>query len=238
MLWAENKGSFRRQAAPNFDFGRIADRYDKWYSTPHGFVYDRLEKKAIDKLLPNIDNGSRFLEVGCGTGHWSEYFSNKGFEVTGVDISEKMIEAARGRNIANARFQVADGENLPFADGSFDVTTAITALEFTANPKKMISEMMRCIKKPGGKLIVGVLNALCSYNQERKGKSPSVYSSANLFSPEQVKELLEPLGRPQILISGFVPQRSWLLWLSPLCEFVGHLISSQRGVFIAAKVEL
>jgi len=79
---------------------------------------------------------------------------------------------------------------------------------------------------------------LCSYNQKRKNKSHSVYSSAKLFSPEQVKELLEPFGRPQILVVGFVPQRSWLLWLSPLCEFIGHLISSRRGAFIAARIEL
>jgi len=238
MLWAESKDGFRWQAAPNFDFGRIADRYDKWYSTPCGFVYDRLEKKAIDRLLPNIDDGSRFLEVGCGTGHWSEYFSNRGFEVTGIDVSKEMIEVAKKKHIANSQFQVADGENLPFADESFDSAAAITTLEFTANPEKMISEMIRCVKKPGGKLIVGVLNALCSYNQKWKNKSHSVYSSAKLFSPEQVKELLEPFGRPQILVVGFIPQRSWLLWLSPLYEFIGHLISSRRGAFIAARIEL
>jgi len=235
MPLAESKGTL---PASNFDFGRIVDRYDKWYSTPHGSVYDRLEKKAIGRLLPSIDNGSQLLEVGCGTGHWSEYFSSRGFQVTGVDVSREMIEAARGRNIANARFQVANGENLQFDDESFDVAAAITTLEFTANPQKMLSEMIRCVKKPSGKIIAGVLNALYSYNQKRKNKSGSVYSSANLFSPKQVKELLEPFGRPQILIAGFVPERSWLLWLSPLCEFIGHLILSRRGAFIAAKIEL
>jgi ubiquinone/menaquinone biosynthesis C-methylase UbiE len=238
MLLAEAKSTFKQESASSFDFGRIADSYDKWYSTARGFVYDRLEKKAIDRLLPNGDNGSRLLEVGCGTGHWSEYFSNRGFEVTGVDISKEMIEVAKNKHIAKSQFQVADGENLPFADESFDLAVAVTTLEFTANPEKMVSEMARCVKKPAGKLIVGVLNALCSYNQKRKNKSHGVYSAANLLSPEQIKELLERFGKPQILIAGFVPQRSWLLWLSPLCEFAGHLISSQRGVFIAAKVDL
>lgn len=238
MPLAESNGIYKRQHASNFDFGGIADRYDKWYSTAHGFVYDRLEKKAIDRLLPNGDNGGRLLEVGCGTGHWSEYFSNKGFEVTGVDISKEMTEVARNKHIANAHFEVADGENLPFADESFDIAVAITTLEFTVNPEKMISEMIRCVKKPAGKLMVGVLNALCSYNQKRKNKTHSVYSEASLFSPEQIKELLERFGRLQILITAFVPQRKGLLWLSPLCEFAGHLISSQRGAFIAVRVDL
>jgi len=238
MLSAEQKLQVRESKVSKFNFDLIADRYDRWYASSRGAMYDRLEKKLIAYILPSAGEGQRALEVGCGTGHWSEYFSNRGFEVTGVDVSKEMIEVAKNKHIAKSQFQVADGENLPFADESFDLAVAVTTLEFTANPEKMVSEMARCVKKPAGKLIVGVLNALCSYNQKRKNKSHGVYSAANLLSPEQIKELLERFGKPQILIAGFVPQRSWLLWLSPLCEFAGHLISSQRGVFIAAKVDL
>jgi hypothetical protein len=56
MPLAESKGTL---PTSNPDFGRIADHYDKWYSTVRGFVYDQLEKKAIDRLLPNVGNGSR-----------------------------------------------------------------------------------------------------------------------------------------------------------------------------------
>ncbi|MBN2018672.1 MAG: methyltransferase domain-containing protein [Sedimentisphaerales bacterium] len=224
--------------ASHYGFGRIAEHYDDWYKSARGSLYDRLEKRAVDKLLARRRYNGQLLEVGCGTGHWSEYFSGKGFEVTGVDISADMINAAQRKNIVNSQFKIADGENLPFAEQSYDIAAAITTLEFASNPAKMLSEMARCVKKNGGIIIVGVLNALSRYNQKKKNKPGSVYSSANLFSPQQIHNLLAPFGKPNILIAGFVPDRSWLLWLSALYEFAGHFISGRRGAFIAARVDL
>jgi len=59
------------------------------------------------------------LELGCGTGHWTQFFCEEGFQVTGVDESEAMLERARAKNIAGARFLQADAGNLPFRDQSF-----------------------------------------------------------------------------------------------------------------------
>lgn len=222
----------------SFDFDHVAERYDQWYDTAHGAIYDRLEKKAVDKLLKGQTGGNKLLEVGCGTGHWSRFFSAGGFEVTGIDISERMIEIAKSKDIARSSFHVADGHSMGFADNSFDIAAAITTLEFAADPEAMIAEMARCVRKPGGKLLVGVLNALSGYNQERQNKTGSPYASAMLFSPGQLRELLEPLGRVQMMIAGFVPRYRWLLALAPLWEFVGRLANSQHGAFIAAKVQL
>jgi ubiquinone/menaquinone biosynthesis C-methylase UbiE len=226
-----------RKRASRFDFSRIAEHYDDWYGSALGSLYDRLEKKAVDRFLIERRYEGQLLEVGCGTGHWSEYFSSKGFEVTGIDISAHMIKAAQRKNIANCRFTVADGENIPFAAQSFDVAAAITTLEFTPNPTKMLSEMARCVKKKGG-IIVGVLNSLNSFNQKRKNNPGSVYSSANLFSPQQVHNLLAPYGQPNILTTGFVPDRSWLLRLPILCQLAGNYIYSERGAFTVARVIL
>ena len=102
--------------ATHFDFDKLADSYDNWYNSVVGSMYDRLEKKVFDRLIGNHNKGKQLLEVGCGTGHWSRYFSEKGFEVTGVDISEEMIKAANIKNIPHCRFQVADGHSLSFFD--------------------------------------------------------------------------------------------------------------------------
>jgi ubiquinone/menaquinone biosynthesis C-methylase UbiE len=225
-------------SAVRFDFGRVAHRYDAWYQTPRGATYDRLEKEAIDKLLPSASNGGTLLEIGCGTGHWSRYFSNKGFAVTGVDVSERMIAVARQRNIAGGTFEVANAERLPFADGTFDVSAAVTTLEFVADPAVAVAEMARCAKKPGGTLIVGALNRLSAYNQSRQREAASVYASANLFSPVDLRNLLAPFGEPTILVAGFVPRRDSLVWLSPLLEWTGRLTGNERGAFLAAKVQL
>jgi len=238
MSLAENTNFMTQQSASHFNFDQIANRYDRWYSSARGAIYDRVEKRAIDSLLADIAKQSRFLEVGCGTGHWSRYFSDKGFEVAGIDISSEMIKIARQKQIPNSRFEIADGRNLPFEDESFDVAVVITVLEFTSVPEKIISEMVRCVKKSKGVLIIGVLNALSGYNQKKKNKSSNMYSSSHLFSPQQIRDLLSQYGIPRMRITGFVPEKEWLLGISPLWEHSGQLLCSQRGAFIAVRVDL
>lgn len=71
--------------------------------------------------------GKKALDVGTGTGQFAVYLANKGFEVTGVDLSEEMIATAR-QNAAQEglpiRFQTGDAEHLDFADESFDVVVS------------------------------------------------------------------------------------------------------------------
>lgn len=105
MPSAEQKLQINESKASRFDFDLIADSYDSWYAGRRGAMYDRLEKKAIIRYLPPHAKGEKLLEVGCGTGHWSQFFSEYGFEVIGVDVSERMIETAKSKNIFNASFK-------------------------------------------------------------------------------------------------------------------------------------
>lgn len=237
MLLAKDKDAMAQKCATRFDFDKAAGSYDRWYDSARGAMYDRLEKKAFDRLLVGDNQGKSLLEIGCGTGHWSKYFSEKGFEVTGIDISEGMINIAKKKNIPNSHFQIANGQSLPFADDSFDVAAAITTIEFTENPEKMLSEMVRCVNSPGT-LLFGVLNALSTYNQRKKRQQGSIYAWSNLFSSQQLQKLLKPLGKVRLQIAGFIPKSDWLIPLSPLLEFIAQLTGSKRGAFIAAEVRL
>lgn len=224
--------------AVKYDFNHKAVYYDQWYQTRHGRIYDKVEKRTIDKILSKEKKGLAVLEVGCGTGHWSRYFSDKGSDVTGIDMSAEMIKIARQKNIPNSRFEVADGRNLPFEKESFDLAVAITVLEFTTEPDKIISEMVRCIKKSHGSLVIGVLNAQNKYNQKRKNEPGSVYASANLFSTKQIYRILSAFGKVKLLTTGFIPPKEWLLGLSPLWELAGCFFCPHKGAFIAARLDL
>ncbi len=219
------------------NFNHLADRYDQWYDSPEGFMYDRLEKNCFDKLIENHHDGKQLLEIGCGTGHWSRYFSDKGFNVTGIDISKNMIKTADKKNIAHCSFQVSDGQCLSFVDNSFDVAAAVTVLEFSKNPEKVVLEMARVVKHKG-KLLFGVLNALSSYNRKRQKNTGSVYANARFFSPEQLTDLLERFGKVKMHITGFVIHPEWLSGLSPFWDYVCRSINSNKGAFIAAEVQL
>ena len=221
-----------------FDFDVVADTYDQWYETVEGAMYDRLEKKAVSRYLRQNTQGMKLLEVGCGIGHWSQFFSDCGFAVTGVDISEPMIKVAQSKNIANTSFQIADGHSLPFADNSFDVTAAITTLEFAGNAELVLQEMVRCSRKPSGQLLVGVLNALAGLNRNRQQTPESLYAKARLFTPSQLKKLLSKYGKTKVCTSGFVPGQKRLLPLSPFIDTVGRFLHLPYGVFIAGQVRL
>jgi len=220
------------------DFDEIADRYDLWYESAEGAMYDHCEKKAISKYLPGNVQGLKLLEIGCGTGHWSQFFSEYGFQVTGVDISERMIEIAHSKGVPNASFQIADGQSLPFSDGSFDVAAAITTLEFVDNAESVVQEMIRCARKPAGQLLIGVLNALAGFNRKRQQDPESLYAEAHLFSPRQLKRLLEPYGQTNIITAAFVPRRRSLLSLSPLIDTIGRLLRLPYGAFVVTEVRL
>jgi len=238
MLWAETNLKVAIEKSSRFDFDAVANEYDQWYKSAKSRMYDRLEKKAVRRYLPPSAKGKKLLEVGCGTGHWSRYFSEYGFEVTGVDISERMIDIAKSKNIPNALFQVADSHSLPFADETFDVTAAITTLEFVRDAEAVIREMIRCTRKPGGQLLVGVLNAMARLNRNRKQSPESPYTKAQLFSPSQLKQLLEPFGRLAMVTSGFVPNQKLFLLLAPVIDTIGRTLRIPYGAFIAAQVRL
>jgi ubiquinone/menaquinone biosynthesis C-methylase UbiE len=224
--------------ATAFDFGPMAERYDRWYETTEGAMYDRLEKGAVVRLLP--DNGRRkeLLDVGCGTGHWARFFSQRGFEVTGIDLSPSMVRVARGKRIAGASFAVADAHELPFDSGRFRVTTAIATLEFVRDPAVVLREMVRVTQRPRGLMVVGVLNALAPINRHRKAAGELTYKEARFFSPRELKALLSGFGEPRVTAAAWVPQSRRLLRLAPLTDTVGRWLDLPYGAFLVGSVSL
>lgn len=98
----------------------------------------------------------RLLEVGCGMGTDLIQLARMDISVTGVDLTESGIEMAKRRfeiYDLEAELKVADAENLPFEDESFDVVYSFGVLHHTPDTKKAISETQRVLK-PGGKAFI------------------------------------------------------------------------------------
>jgi len=237
MPSAEQKLETDKLKASRFDFDLTASSYDRWYTSRRGAMYDRLEKKVITQYLPNNTRGKKLLEVGCGTGHWSRFFSEYGFEVTGIDFSERMINAALQKGIPNVSFHMANGHLLPFEDSTFDLTAAITTLEFVRDAEAVLREMIRCTRKPG-RILIGMLNALSKVSQQRANSPESPYAAARLISPVKLKEFLEPYGQVEIIVGGFVPGQSWLIPFAPCFDRIARMFGNQKGAFIAAMLKL
>ena len=220
-----------------FDFGRIANEYDNWYETPEGGLYDWLEKRVLLRLFKNIERGGNLLEVGSGTGWWSQFFSGLGFKVTGIDISAHMCNLARLKKIPDAVFKQADAHQPGFADHSFAVTAAITTIEFTRNPEQVVREMVRCTRA-GGHLILGVLNGSAMLNRDRKKMIDSPFLSARFFSLEELKALLAPYGQPMIIPCAFHFSLKLPRFLAGRADDLQAVIGKTSNAFMAAGVRL
>ena len=124
--------------------------YDKYGSTNP--VVRRLMRgfeRTLDELLAKADPRS-VLDVGCGEGvlvqRWAERLGDG--RIVGIDLEEESIQAGWADHQApNLEYRVMEAANLPFADGEFDLASAIEVLEHVPDPAHTVAEMARCAER-------------------------------------------------------------------------------------------
>ena len=99
-----------------------------------------------------VGPGTRYLDVGCGSGLAAQIAAHRGAEVSGIDAADALLEIARART-PNGKFERGDLESLPFADKSFDVTTGFNSFQYAGNPVVALTEARR-VTKPGGYIAI------------------------------------------------------------------------------------
>jgi ubiquinone/menaquinone biosynthesis C-methylase UbiE len=204
----------------------VALGYDTYYQTEIGKTVDTIEKEIVSAHLKNLPK-TNWLELGCGTGHWTKFFSECGFQVTAVDNSEAMLEIGRSKNMGNVQFLHADATRLPFPDGHFSGIVSITMLEFVDDLELVLNEIDRVLK-PGGTIVLGCLNKL-SQPEKNKNNDP-VFQNARFFTPSEIKEMLTRFGKPRISAG---------VYFSPVFEILDGTDkqSTAEPAFIAASVQ-
>lgn len=91
------------------------------------------------------------LDVGCGNGKTTSSLIDLGFEVTGIDFSEKAVQSCINQYGNDAEFLVSSATDLPFEDGTFDYITAVHVLEHLAGEElSMAVSEFRRVLRPGG----------------------------------------------------------------------------------------
>ncbi|MFH1675619.1 MAG: class I SAM-dependent methyltransferase [bacterium] len=92
---------------------------DKFYSIT------KTSKAFFERTIEGNRAGSKILEIGCGTGYYSNRLAKLGFDVTGIDLSDSAIEIASKKaveeNIDSVSFQIMNAESLAFPDKHFDL---------------------------------------------------------------------------------------------------------------------
>ena len=143
----------------------------------------------IEKEI-SFDKNQRILDVGCGTGRHAIELARRGYSVTGIDISEAMLQRAREKAMeagVQVDFLQADARNLPFKN-LFEAAIMLCeggfSLMETDEMNFEILKSMTTALKPGGKLIFTCLNALFplfhsvkDFLEANRGENKAVWES-------------------------------------------------------------
>jgi ubiquinone/menaquinone biosynthesis C-methylase UbiE len=140
---------------------KTREAYDRlatvWSSTTdEGPFNGYLERPALRSLVPRNLAGAAVLHVGCGSGAQAEWLLDQGAEVTGIDVSPRMIEEAERRCGGRGRFLMADmTQPLPLESASLDGITCSLALHYVADwsvPLRSFASALR----PGGWAVISL----------------------------------------------------------------------------------
>ena len=173
-----------------------SDAWDKLTSNEpvsfvHQLVREGREKMqvAIMEKLPQDLNGTRILDAGCGTGVLSRMLDERGAEVVGVDISEKLIEVAKKRTRANRNIEFFAGDMKEQSFGNFDYIIAMDSL-IHYSTEDVISSIADFSKRANNSVLFTVIpNTFALRTKLRLGK----YFPKSERSPEVV-----PIGSGQL----------------------------------------
>ena len=215
------------------DEERSARDYDRWFDEPWGRYASSVETEAIHEALPLRCH--RILDAGCGTGRFSAALSDAGRIVVGVDKDPGMLTIASTRLLGGCvRSRL---EALPFADHSFDVTIAVTVLEFVSDPSAVIAELAR-VTRPGGRIIIGALNPRSPWGlANRRRLRSGIWCRARFLTRRELELLAAPHGRAAIRSHLYAPAGfPGLSRIGPLLETMGRLAPTW-GAFTALAVD-
>ena len=127
-----------------------ADRYDSELEGQWQYVGPREVAERVRKFLKP---GSRIADIGCGTGLVFQFFPNS--HIIGFDFCEHMLRQADAKieglkqQGTYVSLELADVNNLPVADNTFDAAISVSVTEHIANLSAMIREMKRIVVPEG-----------------------------------------------------------------------------------------
>ena len=128
-----------------------------------------------------VGQGTRMLDVGCGSGLTLVLAARRGAMPSGLDISPGLLGIARER-LPGAELREGDMESLPFGDATFDVVTGVNAFQFAGNPRRALREAAR-VARPGGRVVASLFAA-----PERSQGTVVHEAMSALIPPEQADD--------------------------------------------------
>ena len=153
----------KRERLENYFNEVSSDAWDKLTSNePVSFVRQLVREGrekmqlAIMEKLPQDLQGMRILDAGCGTGTLSRMLDERGAEVVGVDISDKLIDVAKKRSAAYKNIEYFAGDMKEQSFGNFDYIIAMDSL-IHYSPEDTLSSIVEFSKRANNSVLFTVI---------------------------------------------------------------------------------
>lgn len=142
MMEQQNKETYWSQFTEDYEEKQA-------YVTGNELISIVLEEILKEKKLGKV------LELGCGTGLYTETLIENSDSILATDLSDEMVEAAKKKReeLKNVEFQKADALNLEFEANGFDTVFMANLIHIIGNAEKVIQESKKVLKK-GGMIII------------------------------------------------------------------------------------
>jgi ubiquinone/menaquinone biosynthesis C-methylase UbiE len=144
---------------------------DKYLQSCKTEFWKNVFKAELDYILRELNGTKDVLSVGCGPAIIETGLAEHGFNVTGLDISKEALDQVPD----GIRTVAGSAENMDFTQSSFDAAIYVASLQFIEKYKEAVKKTARVLK-PGGKLLVMLLNPQSQFFKE-KVDNPASYVS-------------------------------------------------------------
>lgn len=180
-------------------FEELGEKFDTYMSD-----YDVEQRKRLvfSSLLKNQElKGAKILEVGCGTGKFSEEIVKLGGDLTVLDIGPILVDQVKHKLSCSG--VVGDACKLPFAARTFDLVISSECIEHTLNPERAVREMCR-VCRSGGLVVITSPNKLwCPALVVAKKLRLRKFSGIeNWIYPRIARRIMLEEGMTNIVLSG------------------------------------
>ncbi len=199
----------------NEDLARTYDRIAQdWHRDPE---HDDWWVAGTEKFLSYLSPGATVLDVGCGSGMKSKFMSERGFKVTGIDISARLLEIARTEAPA-CEFIQKGMEDLPLLGRKFFSTFAQASLLHIhrADAAAVIGKMAESVE-PGGYVYIAVKEVREGQPLEQVVKEEDYgYEYERFFSYYRMPQLEPFFPRAGLSVAGpdvLPPTKGRTTWL-------------------------